>query len=168
MNADPTNIDLLHDVIAPPPVRWWPPALGWYWVLGIMLVVLFVVGLRIFLHWQRKRYIREALAEWKRNEAVLGERRAEALAGFAELLKRTALCAWPREQVASLTGASWLAFLDRTGATDGFSSGLGAIIENAAYDPRSAHSLDESRVREAAELVRHWLKNHCPEKEVTC
>lgn len=160
MNPDPTSLELLHDVISPPSVPWWPPAPGWYWVLGALAIVLTCVAIRAFLHWQRNRYRREALAEWKRHEALLVEHRAEALAGFAELLKRTALCVWPREQIASLTGVRWLAFLDETGSTTGFSSGLGALLENAAYDPCAASSPDPARVREAAELTRHWLAHH--------
>ncbi|MES2708016.1 MAG: DUF4381 domain-containing protein [Verrucomicrobiota bacterium] len=162
MNPDPTSLDRLHDLVVPPPVPWWPPAPGWYWVLGTLAVVAAVAAIRLFLRWQHNRYRREALAEWRRHEASLGDPagRAAALAGLAELLKRTALSAWPRPRVASLTGADWLAFLDKTGATTGFSSGHGALLENAAYDPRSATALEESMIRETAVLVRHWLKHH--------
>jgi hypothetical protein len=168
MNPDPTSLNLLHDVIAPPPVPWWPPAPGWYWLMGGLAFFLIVLAVRVFLRWQRNRYRREALAEWKRNEAMLADSPAEALAGFAELLKRAALAAWPREQVASLTGTRWLEFLDQSGSTDGFTTGPGAIMENAAYDTRGASTVDESRAREIAEVVRHWLKNHRVGKEPAC
>ena len=79
---------------------------------------------------------------------------------MAELLKRAALTAFPREQVATLTGAAWFAFLDRTGRTAAFSEGRGATLENAAYDPRSAASLGEAQTRELASVVRAWLAHH--------
>ncbi len=162
MNPDPTNLDRLHEVIAPPFTPWWPPAPGWYWLLGALGILLLVGVARGFRSWQRNRYRREALAEWHRQEALLHKpgQRPAALASLGELLKRTALSVFPREEVAALTGPAWLAFLDRTSATTGFSTGPGASLESAAYDPRTATMLDEARAREAALLVRHWITHH--------
>ena len=162
MTADPTSLDRLHDVIVPPPVPWWPPAPGWYWVLGALLVLFALVVLRAFLHWQRNAYRREALAEWHRLESQLHDpgKRASVLAGMAELLKRTALSVWPREKVAALTGPMWYTFLDRTGAIAGFSSGYGAMLECATYDPRLAATLDQAKLKEASALVHRWIKCH--------
>ena len=85
-----------------------------------------VLVLRSLLHWQHNRYRREALAELARHESALVDpaRRADALSAMAELLKRAALTAFPRGQVATLTGPAWFAFLDRTGRTAAFSAGL--------------------------------------------
>jgi hypothetical protein len=162
MNPDPTSLDRLHDLVAPPPVPWWPPAPGWIWVLSALAAALLIAALRGFIRWQHHRYRREALAELTRQQTAISDpdQRVKAVAALAELLKRTALSAFPREQVAALTGARWLAFLDRTGATTGFSSATGALLENAAYDPRRAATLDEAQAREAVELTRHWIVHH--------
>jgi hypothetical protein len=162
VNADPTSLDRLHDIVAPPPAPWWPPAPGWYWVLGFLLVGILVILLMALACWQRNRYRREALAELARLEPALGElaTRAAALGVLAELLKRVALTAFPREQVANLTGPDWFEFLDHTGRTTGFSEGRGAILERAVHDPRTAAALDEPRARELLSLVRHWLVHH--------
>lgn len=162
MNPDPTSLDRLHDIVVPPPVPWWPPAPGWYGVIGIGLFVLLALALRGFLIWQHSRYRREALAEWRRQESLLHDvnQRSAALAALAELVKRAALSAFPREEVAALTGPQWLAFLDRTGKTTEFSSPIGALLESVAYDSRSASALDELEVRKLAQLVQHWLEHH--------
>lgn len=161
MKPDPTSLDRLHDVIAPPPVPWWPPAPGWYWVLGFVLVVILVLVLRFFIHWQRNRYRREALAELARYQAAgAAGQRVKVIASLAGLLKRTALSAWPRTQVAALNGPDWFAFLNRTGGAGRFGSGAGALLEGAAYDSRQAQSLDDAQTAELVELVRHWLKHH--------
>ena len=106
MTPDPTSLDRLHDIVAPPPVPWWPPAPGWYFVLGILAVAGIALTIRGIHRWQSNRYRREALAEWQRLQPLLvaDDTRAEALASLAELLKRTALSAFPRRRVASLTG----------------------------------------------------------------
>lgn len=160
--SDPTDLDRLHDIVPPAPTPWWPPAPAWFWVLGLLLFLAALCALRAFLRWQRNRYRREALAELARQEPALVAlpRRAEALATLAELLKRAALSAWPRAEVASLTGPAWSAFLDRTGGTTAFSKGLGAILEGVSYDPRAVTALDDSTLRELVALVRHWLVHH--------
>jgi hypothetical protein len=170
MNPDPTSLDRLHDIVAPPPAPWWPPAPGWYWVMGVLAVLLCVALVRRFLVWQRNCYRREALAEWRRQEPRLRDKteRASALAALAELLKRTALSAFPREEVAALTGAKWLAFLNRTGAAMEFPTNVGALLESAAYDPPSVLRLSEEQVTEASGLVRRWLKHHRAGKAGRC
>ncbi|MGA7391723.1 MAG: DUF4381 domain-containing protein [Terrimicrobiaceae bacterium] len=87
-------------------------------------------------------------------------RRADALSAMAELLKRAALTAFPRDQVATLTGPAWFKFLDRTGRTAAISAGRGATLEAAAYDPRIVAALDEAKARELASAVRDWLAHH--------
>ena len=162
MNPDPTSLDRLHDIVAPPPVQWWPPAPGWYWVLGFFLSCVLVLLVLAWVRRQRNRYRREALAEVARQEPALREpaTRAAALGALAEVLKRAALTAFPREQVANLNGPVWFEFLNRTGSTTEFGQGSGAILERAAYDARIAAALDEPRTGELVSLVRHWLAHH--------
>lgn len=162
MNPDPTSLDRLHDIVAPPPAPWWPPAPGWFWVLAFLLVVVLVLVLRSFLHYQRNRYRREALAELARQQSALADpsRRAAAIASVAELLKRTALSIWPRETVASLTDSPWFSFLDRSANTKSFSENHGELLERISYDPRVSNSLSETQTRELVMLAHHWITHH--------
>jgi hypothetical protein len=162
MNSDPTSLDRLHDIVLPSTAPWWPPAPGWYWILGFAVIVVLTFAFRFFFYWQRNCYRREALSELAQLDAMLGDpaQSAAAVITFAELLKRAALSAWPRESVASLTGSAWFVFLDRAGHTKSFSEGLGASLEQAAYDQRLADGMSEAQLRELAALVRGWLKHH--------
>jgi uncharacterized protein DUF4381 len=162
MNSDPTSLERLHDIIVAPAVPWWPPAPGWYWLLGFVFVIILILALRFLLRWQQNCYRREALAELARMETVLGNpaQKGGAVTRFAELLKRAALSAWPREKVASLTGSTWLAFLDHTGRTKSFTEGLGALLGQVPYDPHLADGLTEAQLRELAGCIRDWLKHH--------
>jgi len=163
VTTDPTSLDRLHDIIVPPPVPWWPPAPGWYWVLGILFVVVLVLVLRLVLHWLHNRYRREALDELARQKTNLADvqRRATAITAIAELLKRTALSVFPRESVASLTGPPWLAFLNRTrGRAAVLSDDTGEWLEAVAYEPSAAQGLDEQRARELASFARDWITHH--------
>lgn len=162
MNTDATSLDRLHDIIVAPPVPWWPPASGWYWVLGLMIVMLLAALITGLMRWQHNCYRREALAELARQEAALEnpERRPSVLLDLAEILKRTAVTAFPREDVATLTGLKWFEFLDNTARGSRFRDALGATLENAIYDPRTADSLDPQKLHSVVEAIRHWIKFH--------
>ncbi|MBK6737400.1 MAG: DUF4381 domain-containing protein [Haliea sp.] len=186
MSADPTGLDKLHDILVPPPVPWWPPAPGWYWVLGLAAVIGAVLLWRAVARWQRNHYRREALAELAQIEArldanskapvdariIASDTQARthapnaltpdaALAAMAVLLKRTALTAYAREQVASLTGPAWFAFLDNTGGTR-FSDGLGAALARANYhcDSGSGERAASECIADVANEIRRWIAQH--------
>lgn len=161
--TDPASLDRLHDVTGPPPVPFWPPAVGWYWLGGGLALLALWEGLRALARWQRNRYRREALSEWRRQDARLSsaEARVAALSEMAGLLKRTALSGFARERVASATGKSWRAILNRTGATPEFSSPAGELLERAAYGLLETPPT-EADARRSAALVRTWIRRHRP------
>src|SRR5262245_21209616 len=75
---------------------------------------------------------------------------------LALLVRRTALAAFPRQQVASLAGPAWLAFLDRTYGGQEFSQGPGQILGLAPYEPQRSIS----DMRPLIDLVRRWIRTH--------
>jgi hypothetical protein len=162
MNPDPTSLDRLHDIVAPPPVPLWPPAPGWYYVLVLFLVLVLVVAFRAFARWQRNRYRREALAEFHRQQHRLADpaTRLAALAAMSVLLKRTAITAYSRAAVAALTGNDWCAFLDRTGGTAAFSASAGRKLAAATYNPAGIADLGNGEATLVANAVSHWIKHH--------
>lgn len=162
MNEDPASLSRLHDLVVPAPAPWWPPAPGWIWLLGLAAAVAAVAMVRWFIRRQRNRYRREALAELARLEAAArGEPGpGAALLGMAEVLKRTALTAFSREQVAALTGSAWFTFLDRTGGTR-FADGLGAAWEQVIYR-RNAAARETVGTGDVAAEIRAWIRNHQP------
>lgn len=164
MNTDAISLDRLHDIILPAPVPWWPPAPGWYWVLGLVVVIVLTALIKGLIHWQHNRYRREALAELALQAAALEnpEHRPRALLGLAELLKRTAVTAFQREYVATLTGPKWFEFLDHTAKGSNFRNAPGAMLENAIYDPRTADTLDPHKLHSLVEVIRRWIKHHDP------
>jgi Ca-activated chloride channel family protein len=122
-----------------------------------MLLAAVVIALWQFLRYRRaNRYRREALAELKRMERG-GTTPAELPTQLALLLRRTALAAFPREQVAPLVGSAWLSFLDRTSRSRQFSEGEGRLLASAPY--RQA-PLSDGELHSLVVLVRQWIEVH--------
>ncbi len=152
-DADPGSLDRLHDIVTPPPVPWWPQAPGWYVVGTVALVLLGVAAWAAAARWQRNRYRREALTELGRLP-----RDGDLVPALAELLKRVALAAFPRDRVAALTGKPWLRFLNATGGTDEFTRPPGTALGDAEY--RRVPRLMDAEVARLFDIARHWIADH--------
>jgi len=103
--AEVLGLDQLHDIVLPPAPPLWPPGEG-FWVALVTLTVVVVAGLR----WRRERRRRNAY----RQAGLDLLAQAQNVYHVSVALKRVALAAWPREQVAPLHGADWVRFLNAT------------------------------------------------------
>ncbi|MEM7429506.1 MAG: DUF4381 domain-containing protein [Pseudomonadota bacterium] len=138
-------IDRLEMVLTPEPVSLWPQTWGWVW-LGLAVAALLAYGLHRFIHWRRANaYRRAALEELARVH--------DDPAAIAAILRRAALAAYPRTNVASLYGDDWLAFLDRTLGGSSFSNGPGRVLATAPYTPAPPSD-------GLASLAADWVQRH--------
>ncbi len=140
-----TLLDMLKPIPEPAPISMWPATQAWIWLGLALLVLLGWAGWRIHRHWTANAYRRAALVELKAA--------GDDPVAIAAILRRAALVAYPRRQVAGLVGAEWLSFLDRTGGKGAFSSDLGAVLISAPYRPQPASPA-------LAAVARDWLKSH--------
>jgi Domain of unknown function (DUF4381) len=140
-------LDQLHDFYQPPPPSWRPQTIGWYVVFGVVAILLLWFVVHLVRRWFANRYRREALRE------LLLARPEE----ISELLKRTALSTFPREQVAALSGEGWLRFLDESAKSDLFASAPANRLEELAYRTGTLSSEDEAALRHAAGT---WIRSH--------
>lgn len=159
MAADPTSLDALVDIVTPPAAPWWPPAPGWYVVIGAAVAAAEWAALRALQKWQANAYRRAALTEVDRI-ATAAENDADAWSELPEIVKRTALSAWPRSRVAALTGEEWLAFLDQSGGSTDFSHGAGRWLVELAYNPQAARTISRDQSGALLTAVRRWIGQH--------
>jgi hypothetical protein len=153
----------LREITLPPPPSYRPQTIGWAILGGIALIALTLWSIQQYRRWHRNRYRRAALHRLTELEQLAQQSttRVAALRELSELLKRTALAAYPREQVAPLYGDDWLTFLDRTYNGNGFAQGDGRLLAQLAYQP------SESLERLPADIivglfgnVRRWIRLH--------
>jgi hypothetical protein len=145
MNDDPASLDRLHGLAVPEPVSAWPPGPGWWVLLALFGLAAAAAAVRLVRRHRAGAYRRAALAE-------LGE--PGTAAEVVALLKRTALSAWPRGQVASLDGERWLAWLGETGGAP-VPEPLRPLILESPYTDPGGEAPPALRA-----FVGAWIRNH--------
>ena len=155
MNGNQSAIEQLdlRDLHAPSAPSAWPPAFGW-WLLALLIVAaLGWIGRRGWRHWRRAQRRERILRELDRLSATPCD--PVLISAVSALLKRVALSRFPRLDVAALTGAEWLAFLDRTGGDGGFRHGVGRVLADGAYAP-----VLDCDAEALLRLARVWLRKN--------
>ena len=150
--------ETLPDMIAqlvpppePPTVSMWPatPVAKGLGVLILLLLLLFIW--RQIQIYRANAYRRAALAELQQAEGDGAK--------IAEILRRTALAAYPRKKVAALTGDDWLQFLNQHYPDNAFDGEVGRALLESPY--RKSATADTRALYEAA---RDWIRQHKTEK----
>lgn len=131
---DPEQIPL-RDLHLPEMIGWWPPAPAWWFLIVLAFTGLAFLLYRSFEKWRRHASRRVALKELARiqHEYEDGVDEISLAIELSELLRRTMLAYAPRNEVASLTGRSWLQWLDQGLDEKPFSEGSGHNLESLPY-----------------------------------
>ncbi len=119
--APPEILSQLRDIRGLDPVSWWPPALGWWLLAGLILLLLYLAwryraSLRLRIppipvlrignwRWDAGRQLRDL-----RQRAAAQDPKRTAVE-LSELLRRVAMARLGREACAGLVGEAWLAWL---------------------------------------------------------
>ena len=149
----PQLLNLMHELVMPEPVAWLPQTPGWWIVLGWLIAVLFLLAWQFARRRRRNRYRRDALAELRSIAAQPELGPEESAQHVAALLKRTALAAYSREDVAALYGRDWAQFLKDSSGNDRQVTAAADMLAAAAYRPDA----------DGADLARpasRWIRLH--------
>lgn len=170
----PTNPTLpalvLQDIHLPDPISWWPPALGWWLLLG-GVGTLAAIGWFVWYRVQKNRLRKAALAELDRLLAAHATHQDDhQLTGeLSALLRRVCLAPlWrPRSlpvepaHIVGLTGEAWLHFLDQTLPAMPFSTGVGRRLISLPFQQPITPTTPALQEEERAALIalcRSWLQ----------
>lgn len=103
MSKDTSTLLPLNPMHLPEPPNWFPLAWGWWALIASVIVGLLIVWLLLY---RKKRH----LAAKKTAQRLMASHQKPADA--IELVRQAALCYFPREEIAQLTGKEWYEFLD--------------------------------------------------------
>ncbi|WP_182869589.1 DUF4381 domain-containing protein [Stieleria mannarensis] len=145
MTADPSSLDRLRDIVQPVPISWWPPAAGWWVLLGMVTTGAAVYTIQAIRQWRSNEYRRTAVREV---EGAIG------CAAISEILKRTALAAFPRDEVAAMSGARWCRWLgDTSGIT--VPPEVLDVLTTGVYSPQTSDGETDLR-----RFALAWIRQH--------
>lgn len=145
----------LVEVVSPEAISWLPQTAGWACLGALLLVWLLRSGWRRLRYWYRNRYRREAAARLQQLAANDGD---EAwLVELNKLVKLTALAAFPREQVARLSGDEWTEFLNCHCSTTPFSDEQCRLLAIGAYRHTT---LEKDARQQLVAACLDWVRNH--------
>ncbi len=154
-----TALRSLHDIALPEPISWLPQTWGWVALAELLVIALLSAFLIWLRHYRRNAYRREALHLLDAIEADIRNQtsREKGVHELSELLKRTALAAWPRGDVASLTGRAWIERLNANGG-DG---ALAVLLDDLEYhNGTDIAALPAETTDELILNSRRWIRRH--------
>jgi len=169
-------LDQLHPLLLPPLPAWTPQTAGWAVLAVLVLMALLWSAWRGMQRWRAGRFRRLALAELTRLRLDLQSAqfpelpaaRLSAARQLPELVRRLALAHAPRREVASLQGAAWSAWLDRSlerkvgrsssEPSQAFTQGAGQRLSDWAYLP--PEQLPWDTLPALLALLERWIRQH--------
>lgn len=161
--SDSFSLNNLRDIVEPSAVSGWLPPPTVYLFGALVLVWLAAAIVLFIIHHRKNLYRRVGLRELASIENRVGNinERPTALRDLNMLLKRVALVAWPRDQVASLSGDAWLAFLDNTSHGSPFTGGASRLLKEI---PLAADeylkSISPEDITLLIKAVDDWIRTH--------
>ena len=146
----------IEEIQAPGPVSWLPQTLGWQVLAGLLLLWLLNLGRRRWQYWRRNRYRKFALLQLKAITTSAQESNRQ-LAAIAALLKATALQAYPRKEIAALSGSAWLDWLDQRTARPCFSKTDELLTQQLYRDHRE---IGDEELKQLTLAIATWIREH--------
>lgn len=147
----------LKDIHLPDAISWWPPAIGYWIVLGVIAACI-ISYLSIKAYRKRFEIKRLALTEFSAIKETYDSTsdKKQLVISLSELLRRAAISTFPLSECASLTGTQWLNWLDKSLSknTLTFSNGPGYLLTDYIY----SKSEQADDINELIKLSLQWLK----------
>lgn len=144
----------LKDIHLPAAISWWPPALGWWLLAGLIFVLLFGLAW-VYKRLTRKSALKDAKILFNKIRQQPSNDKRETLNALSALLRRTAISHAVRDDVAGLRGQAWLEYLDRSLPDAPFTQGVGHCLLDAHYRPIEPEGIDMQAVFHVCE---RWLQ----------
>ena len=144
---------MLRDIHLPDAVSWWPPAIGWWLLLAlIILSIIFIPRLYRYLSYTPLNKV--AITSFEQITAVYNKNKDsnQLVVDTSRLLRQIAMSYYSREQVAQLTGDKWIDTLNSITTKTIFSDKLKQSIVNAPYQKQA--EIDPENL---IQCVNEWL-----------
>lgn len=142
----------LQELPYPDAIAFTPQTAGWLLVAALLVGWLVWLGVRWRRRWKQNEYRRIAVSEIEEIRTS-----PENAAQLAFILRKAALVAYEREDVASLRGTEWVAWLNETAISGQFDEGDSDLLDRLAY---SDQVVDPASLNHLLSASRTWVESH--------
>lgn len=147
---------LLEPIIEPTAIGWLPLAIGWWFVIGcLMLLILIALIFFAYRNHSNSSYRQQAKKALKQLQQI--DNPQTFANAINRLLKRTAIAGYGAHMAASLSGEQWLRFLDLTINDTLFCSPLGRLMLHCSYGKQIQQKLPKKQL---IACCHHWIVRH--------
>lgn len=143
------NLPELRDIHLPDGVSIWPPAYGWFVILGSILALICLY--KLYKYWRRKSrkvYALRLLSELDTTQVI-----PSAIA-VSELLRR--ICVYRYPDAVSLDGDKWLAFLQQKTKAK-LNKNNAELLLNAPYINPQKNEYTTEQLNELILFAKSWV-----------
>ncbi|MFD2167458.1 DUF4381 domain-containing protein [Thalassotalea euphylliae] len=152
-NGNPL-LEGFDEISRPADISWWPETLGWQ-ILFFFLLLLILH--RVYLLF--KHYMDNAYRRWADEQLKQLNQSTDDIQKLPVLLKKTAIYAYARENVADLTGKQWEAWLDKECASTTFSQApLSGLLSHLSYS--QSPDVSAEQFEQLKQQTSIWIKHH--------
>jgi hypothetical protein len=148
----------LKDIHLPEAIAWWPPAPGWWLLLGLVAALGVVMWLRYRSHFRERAALRGL--KGVATALAAGTTPVVCIQRISMILRRFAMSLGSQVPVAGLTGDAWLRFLDSRWGRDEFAAGTGRVLIFGPYAP--ANRVSAADVNTLNALCIDWIRAQRP------
>jgi len=141
------SLDNLYDIIIPDPIGLFPLAPGWIVLILLFVTLVFHFSWQKYLAYRKELYRREALQELLTLKDTLS---------LLNLAKRTAIAAYGRESVATLSDDRWWDFMQAESKSE-IAPPLRKELKQFLYSDKR---LDDKAYHALFSVVETWIKTH--------
>jgi hypothetical protein len=145
-------IEQLNPLHAPPASGWWPLAPGWWILAAFFLLLCFTLTYSLIKRARANAYRTQALKQLK----ALEDQNITHYQALNALLKQTAITAYGRQHVASLSGSSWVDLLERQCSKAKMGEAFKQALDAGLYQKTAPTNADA----QAVQFCRLWIKKH--------
>lgn len=150
----------LADIHLPEPVSFWPPAIGW-WILAALALVLLIILFRKFASYRRQQKVCQyAVAELERcydsysnaEPAEINQSKLDYANRFNTIVRRVALVHYPQANVACLDGPAWVDFIRQKGESSLMSDEIAEALQYGRFQTKCDVDVDSMQ-----DFGKQWI-----------
>ena len=155
-----TGATVFRDIHGLDAIPWWPLATGWWYVAGLVGLLLLFIGIRhwLFYYTGWLGWRGDARRQLRYLKASLPSEDPHALAGrLSELLRRIALAHTEYREAAGLTGDSWLRWLVEHDNAGFDWEQHGQVLLTAPYMPPTMMNVERDELASLIKAATRWV-----------